>query len=118
MTIFLSNEILKESSASADILPMDIQLAFVILVALLTGSAIIVSVYVVFVLKDFRGTIKRANGILDNAQKVTDAVRSPVVNVMSIADGIVRGIKTAKGIRSIVSSWDDNSNTKNKERKN
>lgn len=85
---------------------MDLQLAFVILIALLTGSAVVVSVYVVFVLKDFRGTIQKANGILDDAQSVTDAVKNPVVSVMSIVDGVVRGIKTAKGISSIVSGWD------------
>jgi ABC-type nickel/cobalt efflux system permease component RcnA len=95
---------------------MDIQLAFVILVALLTGSAIVVSVYVVFVLKDFRGTIKKANGILDNAQRVTEAVKNPIVSIMSIADGVVKGIKTAKGVRSIVNLWDDDSDSKTKER--
>lgn len=92
---------------------MDIQFAFVILVALLTGSAIVVSVYVIFVLKDFRGTIQKASDILDDAQKVTGAVKSPIVSIMSIADGIVRGIKTARGISSIVGSWDkDESSSK------
>lgn len=85
---------------------MDIQFAFVILVALLTGSAIVVSVYVIFVLKDFRTTIQRANGILDDAQQLTESIRRPVANVMSLADGLIRGIKTAKGINSIVSLWD------------
>ena len=99
MTICPSNEILK-------ILPMDIQFAFVILVALLTGSAVVVSVYVIFVLKDFRGTIQRANEILDDAQQVVGSVRRPVVSIMTLADGLVRGIKTAKGISSIVNLWD------------
>lgn len=85
---------------------MDVQLAFVILVALLTGSAIVVSVYVVFVLKDFRGTIQKANGILDDAQKVTTSIKNPIVSVMSIADGVVKGIKAAKSVRSIVGFWD------------
>lgn len=85
---------------------MDIQLAFVILVALLTGSAIIVSVYVIFVLKDFRLTIQKANTILDDAQEVTDSVKRPVNSIMSLVDGVVRGIKAAKSVRSIVSLWD------------
>ena len=85
---------------------MDTQLAFVILVALLTGAAIVVSVYVIFVLKDFRTTIQRANGILDDAQQLTESIRRPVANVMSLADGLIRGIRTAKGISSIVSLWD------------
>lgn len=104
-------------SALADVLPMDIQLAFVILIALLTGSAVVVSVYVVFVLKDFRGTIQKANTILDDAQGVTSAVKSPIVSIMSIADGVVRGIKTARGISSIISSWDkDDPSAKSEER--
>jgi len=85
---------------------MDIQLAFVILIALITGSAIVVSVYVVFVLKDFRTTVQKANDILDDAQQVTDSVKRPVMNVMSLADGLVKGIKTVKGVSSIVSLWD------------
>lgn len=98
---------------TANKLPMDIQFIFVILIALLTGSAIVVSVYVVFVLKDFRGTIQKANNILDDAQRVTSAVKNPIVSVMSIADGVVRGIKTARGIRSIVGAWDkDDSSSK------
>ncbi|KKT45708.1 MAG: hypothetical protein UW36_C0001G0006 [candidate division WWE3 bacterium GW2011_GWA2_44_16] len=89
-------------------LPMDVQLAFVILIALLTGSAIVVSVYVVFVLKDFRGTLKKTNAILDDTKTVTDSVKSPIVTVMGIADGIARGIRTARGISSLVSGWDTN----------
>ncbi len=89
-------------------LPMDVQLAFVILIALLTGSAIVVSVYVVFVLKDFRGTLKKTNAILDDTKSVTDSVKSPIVTVMGIADGIARGIRTARGISSLVSGWDIN----------
>lgn len=99
MTIYPSNEILK-------LLPMDIQLAFVILVSLLTGSAIVVSVYVIFVLKDFRLTIQKANSILDDAQQVTDSVKRPVSSIMSLVDGAVRGIKAAKSVKSIVSLWD------------
>jgi len=63
---------------------MDVQLAFVILVALLTGAAIVVSVYVIFVLKDFRLTIQKANSILDDAQEVTDSVKRPVKSVKTI----------------------------------
>lgn len=85
---------------------MDVQLAFVILVSLLTGAALVVSVYVIFVLKDFRGTIKKANGILDDAQTVSNSIKTPIVSVMSIADGVVKGIKTARGISSIVGHWD------------
>lgn len=91
---------------------MDIQFVFVILIALLTGSAVVVSVYVIFVLKDFRGTIGKANDILDDAQKVTSSIKNPIVSVMSIADGLVRGIKTARGISSIVGVWDKNDSTK------
>jgi hypothetical protein len=85
---------------------MDIQLAFVILVALLTGSAVVVSVYVIFVLKDFRLTIQKANTILDDAQQVTDSVKRPVSSIMGLVDGVVSGIKTAKSVKSIVSLWD------------
>lgn len=85
---------------------MDVQLAFVILVALLTGAAIVVSVYVVFVLKDLRITIKKANTILDDTQEVTNSVKRPVASIMSLVDGAVKGIKAAKTVRSITSLLD------------
>lgn len=85
---------------------MDVQLAFVILVSLLTGAAVVVSIYVVFVLKDFRATIQKANNILDDAEQVTSSIKRPVINVMNIADGLVKGLKTVKGVSSIVSLWD------------
>lgn len=101
---------------TANKLPMDIQIAFVVLIALLTGSAIVVSVYIIFVLKDFRGIIQKANTILDDAQKVTASIKNPIVSVMSIADGLVRGIKTARGIRSIVGAWDKDDSTKERKK--
>jgi len=85
---------------------MDVQLAFVILVALLIGAAIVVSVYVIFVLKDFRLTIQKANSILDDAQEVTDSVKRPVNSIMSLVDGAVRGIKVAKSVKTITSLLD------------
>jgi len=85
---------------------MDLQLAFVILISLLTGSAVVVSVYVIFVLKDVRGTLKKANGVLDNAGDISEAVKHPLVGIMSIADGVVNGIRAARGISSIVGIWD------------
>ncbi|MBU0649777.1 hypothetical protein KKG63_01080 [Patescibacteria group bacterium] len=85
---------------------MDVQLAFVILVALLTGSVIVVSVYVVFVLKEFRTTIQKANTILDDAQEVTESVKQPVNSIMSLVNGAIKGIKTAKSVKSIVNLWD------------
>lgn len=94
---------------------MDIQLAFVVLIALLTGAAIVVSIYVVFVLKDVRGTIKRANDILDDTKEVTGAVKTPVVSVMSIANGITKGLRTARGISSLVSSWDEDDEDEEKD---
>lgn len=85
---------------------MDVQLAFVVLVALLTGAAVVVSVYVVFVLKDFRLTIQKANSILDDAREVTDSVKRPVNSVMSLVDGVVKGIRAAKSVKTITSLLD------------
>ncbi len=85
---------------------MDVQLAFVILVALLTGAAIVVSIYVIFVLKDLRMTIQKANSILDDAREVTDSVKRPVNSIMSLVDGAVRGIKAAKSVKTVTSLLD------------
>lgn len=95
LTHYKDNEILL-------LLPMDIQLLYVVLIALLTGAAVVVSFYVIVVLKEFRGTIRRANSLLEDVEDVTSAVRNPVVALLDIAGTFVKGIKTGKSIKSLI----------------
>jgi hypothetical protein len=81
---------------------MDIQILYVVLIALLTGAAIVVSFYVIVVLKEVRGTIRRANSLLEDVEDVTGAVKNPIVSILEIAGTVVKGLKTRKSIKSLI----------------
>jgi hypothetical protein len=86
---------------------MDIQtiLIFVLLVA--TVNLIAVGIYVILVLRDFRETIHKANGVLDNVHNVTGMVNNPITSIASIIAGVTRGVKAVREISSLIGSKDD-----------
>lgn len=87
---------------------MDFQFAFLILLALLVGAIIVVTVYVVFVLKDFRLTLGKLNKVLDNVYEASDSVKKPLSNLSVLAEAVIKGFQAGKKVRSIVSFWDKN----------
>ena len=87
---------------------MDIQLLLVFILSLLTVNLIIVGVYVVLVLREFRQTLKKANGVLDDVESITNAVTNPLSALSGIFAAILEGAKVVKSIRGVSSiSKDD-----------
>lgn len=87
---------------------MDIQTILIFILAILTVNLIAVGIYVILVLRDFRETIHKANGVLDNVEHVTDFVANPVTTIAGIIAGVTKGVKAVKAISSLVSSKDEN----------
>lgn len=85
---------------------MDIQVVLIFILALLTINLIVVGVYVVLVLKELRSTIKRANGILDHADSLSDFLANPLSAFSGVIDAAVKGYKAVREVRSIRSSKD------------
>ncbi len=88
---------------------MDIQLVLVIILALLTINVLIVGVYVVFVLKDFRTTIKKTNEVLDGVTSVThaassmaNALTSPISSIANFANVVTGSFQAVRSIRSLI----------------
>ncbi len=77
---------------------MDIQIVLVFILAVLTVNLVFVGIYLVLVLKEFRETIKKANGVLDNIGQVTDIVSNPLMVVSGIVSALTQ---VAKAVRSI-----------------
>jgi hypothetical protein len=81
---------------------MDIQTILIFILALLTINLIAVGIYVILVLREFRETLKKANGVLDNVHDVTDAVANPVTTIAGIITGVSQGVKAVKSISSLM----------------
>lgn len=73
---------------------MDIQIVLVIILAILTLNLVIVGIYVVMILREFRQTIKKMNFMLDTAVEVTQSVATPITNLSGILSTVTSGLKT------------------------
>lgn len=80
---------------------MDIQVILVIILSILTVNLVVVGVYVVLVLKEFRETVQKANGILDNVESVSTFLSNPVSLLGGLVNSIMGGYKAVNSIRSL-----------------
>ncbi len=79
---------------------MDIQIVLVIILAILTLNLVIVGIYVVMILKEFRETIKKMNGMLDTISIVTESVATPITNLSGLLGSVTSGMKFFNAITS------------------
>lgn len=76
-----------------------ISLAQVILVVVITTLTILltfIGIQVIYILKDFRETLKRINKIADNAEIITSAAVKPVTGISALVEGIQSSVKIAE----------------------
>lgn len=81
---------------------LDIQTVLIFILGILTINLIIVGVYVILVLKEFRHTIKKANHVLENVNGFTDAVTNPIATIAGIISGVTESVKAVKQISSLI----------------
>ena len=74
---------------------MDIQIVYIFLLSVITIIVAFAGAYFVLILKEFRITIQKINGMLDNVQNVSKALSSP----LTILTGIMSGIKLVKNFK-------------------
>lgn len=80
---------------------MDIQVILVIILSILTVNLVVVGVYVVLVLKEFRETVQKANGILEDVEAVSSFISNPVSLLGGLVNSIMGGYKAVTSIRSL-----------------
>lgn len=85
---------------------MDIQTILIFILSLLTFNLLVVGFYFVLVLSDFRKTLRKTNDVIDDIHTVTDAVSSPVANVLRLVNGVVEGFNTVKSINTLLPHGD------------
>jgi uncharacterized protein YoxC len=81
---------------------MDIQTILIFILGILTINLIIVGVYIILVLREFRQTVKKANYVLDNVNGFTDALTNPIATIAGIISGVTESVKAVKQISSLM----------------
>lgn len=81
---------------------IDIQTLLIFVLGILTINLIIVGVYIILVLKEFRETVKKANYVLDNVNGFADAVANPISTIAGIISGVTESVKAVKQISSLI----------------
>ena len=94
---------------------MDIQTILVFILAILTINLIILGIYLILVLKEFRDTVKKANYVLDNVHEFTDHFSNPITTIAGIVSGVNESVKVIKGISNLI---DDESHNSKENKKN
>lgn len=79
---------------------MEFQTVLIVILSLLTINLIVVGIYLILVLKEFRTTVLKMNKILDTVDEITDSVSRPIETIAAVVDGVT----SALGVVSLVSS--------------
>lgn len=85
---------------------MDIQLFLVLILGILTISLVVVSVYVIFILKEFRTTIHKLNSVLDSTINIKDTLLS-ASGIVGILGTIFETIRSVRSVRTIADWQND-----------
>lgn len=73
---------------------MELQVIYIFILSVLTVVLTAVGIYLILVLKEFRGSIQKANKILDDVENLTDVVAHP----LNIVSGIIKGYQSVKNL--------------------
>lgn len=84
---------------------MDIQLFLVIILAILTVSLVVVCVYVIFILKEFRTTIHKMNNVIDGVSSFKDTMLN-TSNIIGMVGTVFETIRSVRSIRTIA-DWEE-----------
>ncbi len=92
---------------------MDIQTLLIIILAILTVCIVAVSIYLIITLKELRGTLHRADNVLEDVETVTKTVSTPAAAITMLANFMYDAVSTVKSVTSIA----DHSSSRNKNHK-
>ncbi len=72
---------------------MDItQIAIIVSLVLITTIIVIAGVWLILILKELKGTLKKADLILDDTKTITSAVAEPVSSISEFVRGFKNGV--------------------------
>lgn len=85
---------------------MDIQVVLIFILSILTINLVVVGVYVVLVLRDFRELLKRGHSVIDGLDSFTNAVANPFSMFSGVLGAVLDGYKAIKESKSVNSIRD------------
>ena len=68
------------------------QLVTVISISVITTCLVVLTYWIVSILKTFKDTVSKTNQILDNAKLITDDISAPVSQIKDFFTGVREGI--------------------------
>ncbi len=86
---------------------LDIQTLLVFILAIITVCLVTVSVYVIITMKEFRETLRKADGAFENIEDITDSMASPANTVVSLISAVSEAVKAVRSVRSITDFSDE-----------
>lgn len=78
-----------------------IQILILLVVISVTVLLVVLGIQVYFILRDLRGTIVKANRVLDQTSTITQSVSGPIASLSSIATGVTTGTMVIKALKTI-----------------
>lgn len=88
-------------------LPMDVQVLLVISLSVLVICIVAVSMYLVIILKEFKQTLQKINGVLESTDNIKNLFVNPIATISNIVATISETIKTVRSIRTIADETKD-----------
>lgn len=90
-----------------------VQITLLLVIVVLTVLLVVLGIQVYFILKELRGTVRRANRVLDNANSITENIEGPLAALSSLALGVKAGsfVTAVKFIKNFIGR-DKDSNDK------
>lgn len=86
---------------------MDIQVLLVISLSVLVVCVVAVSIYLVVILKEFKQTIQKINGVLESTDGIKSLFVNPASAIVNFISTIAETVKTVRSIRTIADETKD-----------
>ncbi len=80
---------------------MDLQVILIFILALLTINLLIVSFYILTVLKEVKTSMRKITGVVESISEFGANVSRPLGSVVSLILSLVEGYKTVQSIKSL-----------------
>ena len=64
-----------------------VQVVLIFVIVLVTALLVVLGIQVFFILKEIRGTVRRVNKVIDNAETITDSFSQPLTLLSNLFTG-------------------------------
>ncbi|HXK52476.1 hypothetical protein H6802_02625 [Candidatus Nomurabacteria bacterium] len=86
---------------------MELQTFLIITLIFITLSIVAVSVYIILILREFKSTVQKVNGVLSVTETLSTKLANTSITFGNIVNAVMGAVKTVKTIRSIADFGDE-----------